>query len=155
MVLLKGIVLNWEVFLLSIKSSLFVGPIQLPIRWVSSTFPSEVKQPELEYDHSHPSRTRRKIDGDVFTLFTACLATTLHLYYPYDTLFWQMSRFIHALQKSILRHQWHVQITGAPVCYVAVGGGFPRSNTESEITHPETLHNFSSIPTLNCRQIEI
>jgi len=67
-----------------------------------------------------------------------------------------MSRFIHALQKSILHHQRHVQIIGAPVCYAAGGGGgFPRSNAESEITQPETLHNFSSIPTLNCQQFEI
>jgi hypothetical protein len=32
---------------------------------------------------------------------------------------------------------------------------FPLSNAETEITHPETLHNFPSIPTLNCQDTEI
>jgi hypothetical protein len=31
----------------------------------------------------------------------------------------------------------------------------PLSNAEWEITHLETPHNFSSVPTLNCRDIEI
>jgi hypothetical protein len=31
----------------------------------------------------------------------ACLARTLPLYYPYDSLSWRMSRFMHTLQKSI------------------------------------------------------
>jgi hypothetical protein len=83
----KEIVLNKEVFLFSKKFSLFVGPNQLPIHWVSGTFSSEAKQPELESDHSHPPRTRRKIGGGVFMLSMACLATTLPLYYPYDSLF--------------------------------------------------------------------
>ena len=32
---------------------------------------------------------------------------------------------------------------------------FPLSSAESEISHPETRHNFSSIPTLICRDTEI
>jgi hypothetical protein len=83
----KEIVLKEEVFLFSIKSSLVVGSTQLPIHWVSSTFSSEIKQPELESDHSHPSRARRKTGGGLFTLSMACLATTLLLYYSYDSLF--------------------------------------------------------------------
>ena len=69
------------------KSSLFLRPTELPIHWVSSTFSSEVKQPDLESDHSHPSRARRKMGGGVFTLSMACLATPLPLFYLYDTLF--------------------------------------------------------------------
>jgi hypothetical protein len=77
MVFFKEIKLNKEVSPFSIKSSLFVGPIQLPIHWVSVTFSSEVKQPELESDYSHPSRARKKMGGGVFTLSMVCLETTL------------------------------------------------------------------------------
>jgi hypothetical protein len=90
-----------EIFVFAAKSRLALGSTQPPIQWTWGFFPSGVKWPGCEADHSSPSSAGVKKVWSNTSTHPICL-NVMVLNYEIDTHLQSVVQFLAVLQFSLL-----------------------------------------------------